>query len=290
MVKLANRSIGLEDFQEYLRSQSDLAFELQILKILKDENCKCSHGGAYDDPVSKKTREYDIRAELSTEIFKIKLAIECKNLRPNFPLLVSCIPRTKEEAFHQVCLGYPGKRTDVSVDKYLGKKISVNTFQFQDSQLYEIGKPVGKSCSQVGRTLQDKQITSSDSEIYDKWAQALSSSYDLLTEIYKEIEKTNTIGFCFFLPILVVPDDRLWEVQFSEIGDAITNPTIVNRCQYFVGKSFYAKWNWTGHSYTFSHLEIMTMTGLKNFFQELKRDNNLIAKIFPFLKNNEQET
>lgn len=287
MAKLADQNIVAEDFQEYLQSQSDLAFELQVLKILKNEGCKCSHGGAYDDPVSKKTREYDIRAEINAENFKIKMAIECKNLRPNFPLLVSSIPRSKEEAFHQICLGSPGKRDNMAFEKYFGKKISVNTAQFQDSQLYATGEPVGKSCSQVGRTHNDRQITSSDSEIYDKWSQALSSSYDLLTEIYQEIEKTNTVRFCFFLPILVVPDGRLWEVQFSEIGEAVTPPKIVNRCQYFVGKSFYAKWNWTGHSYTFSHLEMMTVTGLKDFFQELKRDNNLTSKIFPFFGNNE---
>lgn len=287
MVKLADQNIVAEDFQEYLQSQSDLAFELQVLKILKNEGCKCSHGGAYDDPVSKKTREYDVRAEINAENFKIKMAIECKNLRPNFPLLVSSIPRSKEEAFHQICLGYPEKRDNMAFEKYFGKKISVNTVQFQDSQLYATGEPVGKSCSQVGRTHNDRQITSSDSEIYDKWSQALSSSYDLLTEIYQEIEKTNTVRFCFFLPILVVPDGRLWEVQFSEIGEAVTTPKIVNRCQYFVGKSFYAKWDWTGHSYTFSHLEMMTVTGLKDFFQELKRDNNLTSKIFPFFGNNE---
>lgn len=287
MAKLSDKKTELSDIQEYLKSESDLAFELQVLKLLKNEGFKCAHGGAYDDPITKKTREFDIRAEISNDGLKFKWAVECKNLRSNFPLLVSCVPRSTEEAFHQLCFGCLGQYENPDLEKYLGKKISVSTFHFQESQLYKTGDPVGKSCAQIGRTI-DKQIYSSDNEIYDKWSQALSSSYDLLTEICQEIEKSNFIGFCFFLPVLVVPDEKLWVVHYSEDGQMLSDPKMVDRCQYFVGKSFYAKWSWTGHSYTFSHLEIMTFKGLKSFIEELKNKNDLVEAICPFFKKKKE--
>jgi hypothetical protein len=34
----------------------------------------------------------------------VRLAVECKNIGVNFPLLISCIPRHADESFHEVAI------------------------------------------------------------------------------------------------------------------------------------------------------------------------------------------
>lgn len=57
--------------------------------------------------------------------------------------------------------------------------------------IYKSGEPVGKSCAQVGRPLRG-EIISSDSGIYDKWAQALDSADDLTYLARKEVAEALT--------------------------------------------------------------------------------------------------
>lgn len=61
-----------------------------------------SHGGTYDDPVTKKARLYDVRALRQQDRFRVDLAIECKSLKRYYPLLLSRIPRTADESFHDL--------------------------------------------------------------------------------------------------------------------------------------------------------------------------------------------
>ena len=61
--KLKPAPVTLKDLNEYLsESTSDFSFELEVLKELRSHHLKCEHGGHYEDPVTKKSREFDIRA------------------------------------------------------------------------------------------------------------------------------------------------------------------------------------------------------------------------------------
>ena len=105
MAKLRSDAIVENDLLEFLNNYSDFSFEVEVLRLLVSCGFECEHGGSYKDPVTNKTREFDIRATIiyGTQFF-LRLAVECKNLRENFPLLVSCIPRKPEEAFHEICV------------------------------------------------------------------------------------------------------------------------------------------------------------------------------------------
>ena len=93
MAKLKNEPIVKSDMLEYLTSYSDFSFELTVLKMLRELELECEHGGHYEDPVTNKSREFDIRAIKTIEQYRVRLAIECKNIRENFPILISCVPR-----------------------------------------------------------------------------------------------------------------------------------------------------------------------------------------------------
>ena len=61
----SNRKIDDTDLAEYLATQSGFAFELQCLQRLHTLGYQCQHGGSYSDPVTRKIRQFDIRARKS---------------------------------------------------------------------------------------------------------------------------------------------------------------------------------------------------------------------------------
>jgi hypothetical protein len=102
MLKQDDVPITSADLQEYLARQDDFGLELFVYSMARSLGMAATHGGTYADPVTKKPRQYDVRAHLARDDLRIDVAIECKSLRPSFPLLVSRIPRIPEESYHQV--------------------------------------------------------------------------------------------------------------------------------------------------------------------------------------------
>ena len=84
MPKLKNDAISEIDLIEYLDSSSDFSFELSVLKMLRESNIGCEYGGLYEDPVTGKSREFDIRATKTISNYRVRLAVECKNIRDIF--------------------------------------------------------------------------------------------------------------------------------------------------------------------------------------------------------------
>ena len=111
MSKLKTERISATDLSEYLNTHSDFSFELSVLKMLRECNVECEHGGYYQDPVTDKPREFDIRAIKTIERLRVRMVVECKNIRESFPVLISCIPRHEQDSYHQVALLSEPKRT-----------------------------------------------------------------------------------------------------------------------------------------------------------------------------------
>jgi hypothetical protein len=69
---------------------------------IDESDIKCEHGGVYEDPVTEKARQFDIRGLLELgQINRVRLAVECKNIRENFPLVVLTVPRSVDESYHE---------------------------------------------------------------------------------------------------------------------------------------------------------------------------------------------
>ncbi len=272
--KLKTDPIEQADLIEFLDEQSDFGFEIQVLKKLRRLGFECEHGGTYIDPATEKPRQFDIRATHRSDHYTTRLAVECKNLRKNFPLLISCMPRSADESFHEVILAEDKNnqthRSNIGYPQPAAKTLRCGV----ENSIYKQGEFVGKSADQVGRS-PDGEIISGDSEVYGKWSQAVASAQDLIGEPYLE----NELGEdgIFVLPILVIPDGTLWVTHFDAKGERLGRPETCSRCPFYIGKSYEAGDNLTGGLYRVSHLEFVTISGL----QELSDLLSVEQLVFP---------
>ena len=171
--------ITAADLSEYLASQDDFAFEREVYHVAKRLGFAAEHAALYTDPVTDKPRQFDVRASFTLGNRQIALAIECKGLSASYPLLVSCVPRSRNEAFHEhlVADNVMGQNTSYTrVSTVLGGQFPM---------AYEAGQPVGKSMRQVRRDARGNkrgELTSGD-DVFDKWMQALASIADLVDAV-----------------------------------------------------------------------------------------------------------
>jgi hypothetical protein len=248
MAKLKSDPIDVSDLVDYLDSTSDFDFELRCLQQLAKIGYECDHSGSYDDPITNKPRQFDIRARRQASDLQVLCAVECKNLKPHFPLLVMCTNRSRREAFHELI--------SVSPNENGGRlhRISSRWTGYKENLL------VGRSLAQVGRSI-DASITASDSDVYEKWSQAIASSHLLAQEAHQANPNRHGV-ISLVLPVLIVPDGTLWRVNYDQSGKRIGPPEQANRCSFFVGRKI-------GGLVTLSHLEIVTFSGINELLSEI---------------------
>jgi len=285
MAKLKPDPIAKSDVIDFLDNHSDFSFEIKVLNALIRKEFSCEHGGSYTDPTTKKTRQFDIRA---TQVFGkrfLRLAVECKNLRLNFPLVVSCVPRRDDESFHEISISVnPDKHLlEEPPDVYSRAMLaqSKNVHLTAERSLYKHGEPVGKSCDQVGRS-PSNNIISGDSDVYAKWSQALSSAHNLTYLACNDgNDRTGDMALSLVFPVLVVPNGCLWMTQYDYDGNRIKDPETVDRCSYFVGLSYYHPGAFSGDELIISHIEFVTLDGLLVFVGEMCGDDDKLDAAFP---------
>lgn len=279
--KLKPDSIQVPDLLEYLNSYSDFSFELATLKMLRENGLDCEHGGLYEDPVSGKSREFDIRSIKSIEKFRVRLAIECKNIRDNFPILISCVPRHEQESHHEIALlSEPKSHSNSylampSIHYSRAKTLSIRG----EYSIYKPHELVGKSTVQVGRVL-DGSISANDSELYEKWGQCLSSAADLVKRVYWDGDEDMNDTLSMVIPFVVVPNGRLWAVSYDEDGNRITDPQQTDRCSCFIDKDYEMGTKLAGTSMLLSHVEIVTTDGMKSFIDKYLKTEQGIVNLF----------
>ncbi|MDB2356379.1 hypothetical protein N9V89_04060 [Pseudoalteromonas sp.] len=281
MAKLKNDKVTSNDLIEYLESQSDFNFELRVLKMLRENGLDCDHGGHYEDPVTKKSREFDIRAVKTIGQLRVRMAIECKNIREHFPILISCVPRHKSESYHQIAyLNEPSNSPLGAVHSLHQSR--AKTFSIRDQHsLYKEGEPVGKSTVQVGRQQNDNSITANDSELFEKWGQCLSSSHDLVEQTYWDGYDEKESFKSALIPFVVVPNGRLWTVNFNEDGERVSEPTPTDRCSCYIDKDYIMGTEMASERMWLSHMEIITFDGLLSFVEQYLKSEAGINEIFP---------
>ncbi|MCP4050223.1 MAG: hypothetical protein GY730_05910, partial [bacterium] len=247
-------------------SYSDFSFEIKVLKLLNDKYFECNHSGTYKDPNTKKHREFDIRAINKLVmgenlILRLCLAVECKNIRKNNPLVIHCLPRLDVEAYQQVILVSESGSNLRMFDKRVFE--IKNEKPLDDNCFYEVGEPVGKSCDQIGRK-KDGEIINNDSQAFDKISQAINSAYDMARESFC-IEDKDTHFISFILPVLVVPNNRIWSITYDKLGRITSGPELVDSISYYIDHTYQIIAPPPNHigsqefNYKVSHLEIVTL-------------------------------
>jgi hypothetical protein len=282
MAKTSPKVITAADLTDYLKSESDFAFEIRVIKELQKAG-NVLHGGTYVDTITGKPRQFDIRVAISKDRCMIRLAVECKNLKTTFPMLVSCLPRREDEAFQQIALSVDlDYRTFPEADQgtivcRANEAFVRSLSMYSANCMYKIGEPVGKTLAQVGRDSSDA-FNVNDAEIYGKWSQALSSADDLVALCpYDGKSKERNYCFSSVTPVLVVPDGTLWRCAFDLDGNQTIEPEQTKRVQLYVGKqSSYRELRILGSDYTISHLEIVTYSGLPDLIADLNTHEALV--------------
>jgi hypothetical protein len=205
------------------------------------------HGETYEDPVTQKTRQFDYRCRIVNHRNRgiISLAVECKNLNPDFPLVICGRPRTQRESYH-VAIAWDG--------------INPRTLQITgQSSIYRPHELVGKSILRL-KIKEKKLCSDGDSEIYDRWAQALASSNDLAVEA---AQKPSSGFRIFVMPMVVVPNGSLWTVNYNFDGDVASDPQQVQTCEFYVAHKIDI-----GPPFLITHIHFLTLDGLRSFFTE----------------------
>jgi len=264
MAKLKKDPIAEADLQHFVNNDSDFSFEMEVLHRLRELEFGCSHAGTYQDPVSGKIRQFDIRASRRRGLWTLALAIECKNLRPNFPLLLSAVPRTKDEAFHEVIHHPPGPWP------------SVRIHDVRSGSLYKAGEMVAKKTDQVGRELSG-DLVSDDGETFERLNQAVNSCKDLVKRSVTGGAGTES-RFEAIVPVLVVPGGRLWQIEYTESGAVVGSPRSVTRSSLFLNHTWHAMHHLVGDvRYRLSHFEIITLDGLSEILPDWLSESGFFA-------------
>ncbi|NCP67948.1 hypothetical protein GW832_06605 [bacterium] len=277
MSKLSPDPITQSDIKKYLNNYSDFSFELQVLKKFTDLGFECSHGGTYEDPVTNKSREYDIRALLKKKFIRVHLSIECKNLRENFPLVVHCLERKENESYNELIFTFKPETPTQQIGPVSMPLPSVfiefsRSIKVQQFSLYEKKQFVAKSADQVGKRNDNGEITSTDGEVFDKISQAINSSIDLITEAHYLDTDISPAYLTLVCPVLVIPDSSLWQAKYSDTGEQIEEPEQINHVSYYIGKEWTVGDKIHSLNYTLSHLEIVTFSEIQNFVEKYLGD------------------
>jgi hypothetical protein len=267
--KLLDEPITKADLEEFIKTQDDFALELYAYSLARELGFTTTHAGSYTDRVTGKTRQFDVRASRACgRNFHVHFAIECKCLRPSFPLLISQIPRLPAESYLEVLHGrgemhrYPPVAVSPKIDRLDGVK-----------SLYPPNQYVGKASIQVGKD--SKGFSANDSEIFDKWGQAIASANDLIVNATWLNRQESII-----LPVLVVTDGTLWVVNYAEEGSRQEGPTQVDEVKFFIGNQQNFEKN-PIFSYTISHLHVVTKSGLSNLLQRFMTGGQDFLHLYP---------
>lgn len=260
MARLKTTPLTAADIDKCLLSESSFTFEMEILAQLVRLDVECEHSGTYVDPVTQKTRQFDIRG--SKRVGRsgwLWLAVECKNIGAHCPLVAHTVPRKASEAF------ISGMVFDKRPERIpgLGEPLVRRLEGLQSP--YRKAEPIAKSLDQVGITVSGDPSLG-DSEVFEKFSQAVNSLRDL---IVRGAQRWQEPAYQVFSPVVVVPEGRLWSVAYAENGTRANSPIQVKRVSHLLNRSWPCELK-RPLEYAISHLEIVTPSGLEEFVLESK--------------------
>jgi hypothetical protein len=274
MNKLSLDPITQSDIEDYLTDYSDFSFELRVLKQLSDLGLDCEYSGTYDDPITGKSREFDIRASyvLGKYRLSVYLSVECKNIQDNYPLVTHCLKRRRNESYNELVFTFNPERhldneqpSQIIVSQFLDKSESIRVED--KNTLYQEGELVAKSADQVGkRDDKSRTIMATDNGVFEKISQAINSATDLISESH-EIDTEQDDYLTLICPVLVIPDSVLWRVKYLDDGTVDGSPELIKHISYYFGKQWTVGSKLQKLTYTLSHLEIVTFSELKPFIE-----------------------
>ena len=265
MAKALDEPLTAADLENFVATQDDFGLELYVYSQARNLGYEASHGGSYTDHVTGKNRQYDIRVTVPvTQQLRVCLAIECKCLRTATPLLVSRIPRVASESFNEKM--QPAGKYENAQGQMVTFASSRAARRTKLDSLYVPNAQVGKAMALVGKT-GPNQYSSKDTEVFEKWSQALASANDMVQGSIDDNASNHAPVQTIILPILVVSDETLWVADYAENGNILAPPKQTQSTEFFVNARYQIG---QGQSYySISHLHIYTKNGIAEFLSQL---------------------
>jgi len=247
---LKTDDVSVADIEEYLECESDFAFEMKVLNEFRKLRFIASHGGTYQDPITNKVREFDVRASYELGSFILSLAIECKNIRNNYPIVANLVKRTESESK----IDY----VHFVKDEAIGRLMSCSDKRTLTNVIYVKNDFVAKRIDQVGRNAKD-EIVSGDSQVFEKLTQALNSSYDLVRSAAWKSDRSFSQVIS---PWLIIPDERLFGIAYNDDGTRNGAVHRLDACSWYVDKCWQTS-SPLNLKYSISHIEIVSFSCIK---------------------------
>lgn len=267
--------ITAADIRTLAQSEDDFRHELQIGKVMRlfEKNGleSIEHGGSYNDSITGKPRQFDFRSLIRRGKTEVRLAVEGKRINPDAPIIVCGLQRKKSEAFHSLILSGDG----TSKGGGRGVHAPFSDTENRESDFYYAGGLVGKSVFRAKSDGRSPLKREGDGEIYERYAQAFSSSVELVGRACvaaTQRQPTEKFVLSAILPLVVVPDDALWIVKYDSEGNFDGNPEQTDGCEIYTANGIQ-----TGlpdrpdlrHEFRFSHVHILTLKGFSKFLTSL---------------------
>ena len=179
----------------------------------------------------------------------------------------------EHSAYYEDPVDHKFRQFDIRADKnfieFLRGSIGINSSTCRRAEgvasVYRVGESVGKKSDQVARNDQNRLIRD-DGEAYDKLSQAVHSSRDLVRRCGLTSQEPHSR---VILPVRVVPDDVLWQVDYTADGLMCQEPRTVSAATFFLGRSWEFDAGYGLGIYNMSHLEIWTPLGIKGRIAEI---------------------
>jgi len=239
--------IQLSEINAFLAKGSDFSFEMTVLKQIRGLEFTCSHSATYNDPVTSKARQYDIRAYKLQDNRRLNLSVECKCLFRSTAILVHTTARRSNESYHQVLRSIKG----LSVPQ-------VRLIKSGSGIPYPEGQVVGKKLNLLSR--KKGSLSGRDDEFFERLSQAQNSAFDVIQYAARASDGEVIDAI---VPILVIPDETLWCVDYTSDGDR-SEPQQREQISFFIGQGVTLHNPMQGGAiFNLSHLEIVTFKRLQ---------------------------
>lgn len=265
--------VTAEDIAAYLDTQDDFDLELFVHRSLVMSGFHSEHAGSYSDPLTAQPRRFDVRARrfFPRGRRQILLAVECQSLSADSPLVVSRVPRTVQECYHEVVRSWQAQET--------GEEL-VEVLRWQRGpELYPENVQVGRKISQIRRDVAGE--CQAAEEPAEKWSEAVDSAADLVREA-NGASRERGVPDCYtlVLPVLVVSDAALWAVDYTESGQRARSALQIVETEVFLGRDYELR---PGYRYRISHLHLFTREGFTRFIAKLAEPRSaLLEQMFQF--------
>lgn len=258
-----------------VQNEDDFGHEMRVRKILESAHwAEVSHGWTYLDPQEQKPRQFDLRLKVHHKAWErcIQLAVECKNLSPDAPLVISGTSRSVEESFHEYILSENALNSGIGGGRP-GHNSGVRRSSSPNS-VYVSGQFVGKSLMRFKPDPKDpaKLVRGAvqESEIYGRWSQALASANDLCKAAPRYgLGPAPDRATTMTIPCVVVPDGTLWACFYDSDGNLKSDPVPRDEVHFFVNHAIEVNLLLFDDKVALTHIHFLTVTGLKTFIEDL---------------------